>query len=407
MNAATSAATERLHALDAVRAGALILGVVFHATLSFLPGPQLWVVRDAQSAELGVLFFTAHMFRMTLFFFIAGFFGRMLLARRGAAGFARDRTKRILIPLLVGWPLLLTAIVACFIWGGIVANGGTAPADAPPPPLTAETFPLTHLWFLYVLLIFYAGALALRGVSQFIDRDGFIGRRVLDPVVRFCVATQFAPVALAAPLFAVLWFKADWLMWFGVPTPDFGLVPNTPALIAFGTAFGFGWLINRQTDLLRVWERNWPANVAGAVVFTIVCLGLVGIEPVITPGAQDWRKLIYAACYTLAIWEWTFGLIGLALKFLSARNPVIRYVADASYWMYLVHLPIVMALQIYVSQFHWPLAAKFVFVLWIAFATMLLSYHLLVRYTFVGAILNGRRAQRCVAAKPPALVAAE
>lgn len=33
--------SERLHALDALRAGALILGLFFHATMSFLPGPQL------------------------------------------------------------------------------------------------------------------------------------------------------------------------------------------------------------------------------------------------------------------------------------------------------------------------------------------------------------------------------
>ena len=29
---------ERLHALDAVRAGALLLGIVLHSTMSFMPG---------------------------------------------------------------------------------------------------------------------------------------------------------------------------------------------------------------------------------------------------------------------------------------------------------------------------------------------------------------------------------
>ena len=37
-----------------------------------------------------------------------------------------------------------------------IRNGGTIPTDGPPPPpLTLETFPLTHLWFLWVLLILW------------------------------------------------------------------------------------------------------------------------------------------------------------------------------------------------------------------------------------------------------------
>ena len=36
---------ERLHGLDALRAGALLLGVVLHASLSFVP-PQIWIVAD-------------------------------------------------------------------------------------------------------------------------------------------------------------------------------------------------------------------------------------------------------------------------------------------------------------------------------------------------------------------------
>ena len=76
---------DRLHALDAVRAGALLLGIVLHATMSFF-----FVVpaRDvSQSTTLAVTFFVIHTFRMTLFFVIAGFFGRLLLQRRGVRGF--------------------------------------------------------------------------------------------------------------------------------------------------------------------------------------------------------------------------------------------------------------------------------------------------------------------------------
>jgi uncharacterized membrane protein len=39
---------DRLHALDAVRGFALLLGVAFHAALSFMPGwpPGIWALAD-------------------------------------------------------------------------------------------------------------------------------------------------------------------------------------------------------------------------------------------------------------------------------------------------------------------------------------------------------------------------
>ena len=94
----------RLHALDAVRGFALLLGVAFHASLSFMPGwpPGIWsMVDNSPSQFLSDAGFVSHIFRMSLFFFIAGFFGRLLYHKLGARGFWANRAKRILVPLIV------------------------------------------------------------------------------------------------------------------------------------------------------------------------------------------------------------------------------------------------------------------------------------------------------------------
>ena len=57
-------------------------------------------------------------------------------------------------------------------------------------------------------------------------------------------------------------------------------------------------------------------------------------------------------------------------------------------------MPIVMALQVAVSPFDWPWPIKFATILVVALPVMLASYHLLVRYTFIGFVLNGRRLRR-------------
>lgn len=395
---------ERLHALDGVRAGALLLGVFFHAAMSFME-PRIWIVGDpSTSPAMNVTFYVLHIFRMTTFFLIAGFFARMLLERRGVGGFVKDRAKRILAPLVVFWPIALASIIAVIIWSAIAANGGVPPENAPPPPpMNAQTFPLTHLWFLYLLLFFYAGALVLRGVANLIDRGGRIGKG-LDSLVK--ATLPMAPLFLAAPAAVALYLKSDWMMWFGVPTPDTGVVPNAPALIAYGVAFGFGWLLQRQTDLLASIERRSLLNLLVALIATGACLSLAGLAPVFTPAPQDWKKALYAASYALAAWTWTFALIGLALRFLNKRNPVIRYFADASYWIYIVHLPLVLVLQQVVSSWPAPWYGKYAAILAIAFPLMLISYHVLVRYTFVGAILNGRKQPRRSKSETQAVLAA-
>ncbi len=98
----TTATPERLHALDALRAGALLLGVVLHAAIAWMPGARYWwIVGDPDtSTALGLVFFVIHLFRMTLFFLLAGFFARAMLERRGLRGFVVDRARRVVLPLV-------------------------------------------------------------------------------------------------------------------------------------------------------------------------------------------------------------------------------------------------------------------------------------------------------------------
>jgi peptidoglycan/LPS O-acetylase OafA/YrhL len=384
---------ERLHALDAVRGFALIAGIVFHATVSFLPGPAgvpLWIVMDShRSLSLAVLFHLLHTFRMTAFFLIAGFFAHLTFHRRGQQGFIADRLKRIGVPLLVGWPLVFAAVVVVTIWAAIQSAHGH---PLPPPPAYPgfPAFPLTHLWFLYLLLWFYATILVLRAMASRLDRGGWLGAAA-DRVVGVLIGNPLGIVALAAPAAIALYLTPGWMMWFGVPTPDSSLLPNDAASTAYFAAFGCGWLLHRRTDLLEVLRRRWPLNLPIAIACSAAGFAIVGLAPQLTPSAPGLGKLAFAFVYSLAGWSWSFALIGLALRYLSGHSPTRRYLADASYWLYIVHLPLVMALQTWVAPLEWAWPVKFAVILAVAFPLMLGSYELLVRHSFIGAILNGRR----------------
>jgi len=388
----TTQNTERLHALDAVRGGALLLGIIVHMSMSFWPIP-LWPIRDIDpSSALLTSFGVLHIFRMSLFFMIAGFFARLLLEKRGARGFAADRAKRIAIPLLVGWPLLFAAFIAVIAWSAIRAGTWEAMQTQPQPALSWSTIPLLHTWFLYVLLWLYAAALPVVGLVRLVDGKGTIASAA-DRFVRAIVKTHLAPIVVGLPLFAVFAFKESWIPWGGIRTPDVGLVPNLAACVGFATAFGFGWLLHRQIDLLSVWRRWWPAYLAAATALTFVCLSYFGLagDAAAIAEMDVTDRLWSSMAYPLAIWTWSLGLIGLATAFLTKENKTIRYLADSSYWVYLIHLPVAMVFQVLFANVAWPWFVKFPLMLAIAMALMLLSYQLLVRNSFIGAVLNGKR----------------
>ena len=113
-NAERKGIVKRRHDLDALRAVAMLLGIVLHAALAFAPIP--WTVKDAQQGEFFfVLFAAIHGFRMPLFFLISGFFTAMLWRKRGLGGLIRQRLQRILLPLVIGCLTIVPAMWAVSI----------------------------------------------------------------------------------------------------------------------------------------------------------------------------------------------------------------------------------------------------------------------------------------------------
>lgn len=385
-------AAERLHALDMVRGTALIMGVFFHGLISFIPSDeQIWLVADEQSSPVGsVLYFVLHNFRMTTFFFIAGLFAHMSFHRRGAWAFLKDRFRRLGIPFLVGWPIMTALFIGLFIWSLKVQFDGVLPE----PPEDGEMGPpglsLTHLWFLYVLLLFCCAVLFLRVPVVLLDRSERL-RAGLDKGLGKIVKTPLIVLFLALPSALLLPAYEDWMPWFGLPTPDIGFIPNSAAAAAYFTSFAFGWLLHRQVDVLETFRRTWALYLVVAIALSAYCLSVLGLTARIDSFLGATEERTYALAYSISSWCWTFAFVGFAMQFFSGESGVRRYIADASYWLYIIHLPIIIAMQVLVSRLDWSWGLKYGVILSATFAIMLLSYHYLVRFTYIGALLNGRK----------------
>lgn len=398
--------SDRLHGLDALRGGALLLGVVLHASLSFFP-EQSWIVADdSRSIGAAWLFFAIHLFRMTAFFLIAGLFAHMMLARRGWLSFAKDRLSRIAGPLATFWAPVMAGIITALVWNAHIQGWVTPGAEPPPPPTYDWTnFPLTHLWFLYVLLIFYVAALILRAPFAALDRSGAWGRMV-DRLTG-ALTGPWTPLLLAVPTAFAFWQDPAWVAFFAVPTPDEGIVPDTAALVGFGLAFGYGFLLDRRRDLLSriaYWSPVFLGVGFGTGVTGYILAGGPNLAPMVEP---TMAKALVAGFIALSVYASALAAVGLCVRFLSRHSPVRRYLADSSYWVYILHLPLVMLAQVWIQ--HWDLAwwIKLAGVSAAVMAICLMTYELMIRHTFMGRWLNGRRIPWRRPAPEPDLVPVE
>jgi peptidoglycan/LPS O-acetylase OafA/YrhL len=387
----------RLDYLDATRALALVLGVLFHACLSFMPIFMGWAVQDVSTSPMVMVFVAiSHSFRMEAFFLLAGFFGHLTFDRKGAGEFVRTRVLRIGVPFVVGWFILYPLVISGWVMGSASLRGdvdvwaGLLGGFQTLSTLPAGIFTGSHLWFLYYLAMITALTLIVRGLLKATGSWQTAMVRRADALMAWLAKAPGALFVLAVPTAAALWFMSNW----GMDTPDRSLQPVIPVLAIYGGFFVFGWMLSRQRELIPQFARlTWQRwGLAGVGIATVLLLG--GIET--DPGHPQYfaAHVGYALGYALTMWSLVFLTIGVFKKLCRWPNAVIRYVADSSYWMYLIHLPVVIWLQVAVSElaFHWSLKPAFVSM--VTIGVSLLTYDLFVRSTFVGWVLNGHCRER-------------
>lgn len=363
----------------------MALGLLLHGAASYrVRVPARWHFDDPSASVLcDWLVAFIHMFRMPAFFVMAGFFGALLLERRGVRGLVMDRLRRVGLVFVLAWPLVLATLGtgAAFAQARLTQGYGAAFESAFAVLRSGAWLrPSTvHLWFLYQLLLFYAAALVLVSV----------GRRLPSATQRLRRAFRRA---IDSPLRVV---------WFAIPTAglllpmrslafdtDASLLPAPRVLVAYFFVFGVGWLLYAERERLpqlaaRVWTNLALGSVA-TVAWVVVVVRILGGG---FPGARAVAVLLCG----LATWHLVFGLTGLFLRHAASQSRRRRWLSDASYWIYLVHLPLLVWLAGVLAPWRAPALLKLGAVLAVATPTVLLTYRVLVRPTAIGVLLNGRR----------------
>ena len=357
----------------------MALGIVLHAALPFIP----W--RDWDGIEpfaLNTLVALVHGFRMPLFFLLSGFFTAMLMHRRGLRALVGHRVRRVGLPLLVSVFTILPAVWASYDAGWAIM-GESAPGGLATDSSGAEDgFRFAHLWFLWVLLWQMTGFVAL--VLLWRLCLGRAAARLIPQ--RHVVPTRRILLWSLPPLAAI--FQQMMSGWFGPDTSE-TLLTAPRVLLYYACFFGFGALVHNcrardGTEAIEALGRRWIAHLGMSVL-------------VVFPFSFAMRESHRSVSLLLQVafaWMMAFGLIGLFRRCLSAPRFLVHYLSDASYWVYLAHLPLVLLAQGAVTHLGLSAMAGFAVMCVAVTAVLLASYHYAVRYTPIGRLLNGRRTRR-------------
>lgn len=375
----------RLYYMDNLRALAMLAGVLFHAALAYSPlARPFFPTADRSGADVVDVFaWFLHLWRMPLFFLVAGFFTAHLVQRRGVAGMFRNRLLRVGVVFLLAWPLVHWALSASTLHAAATAVHPSPLLLLVRDYMQATDLPrhapgTSHLWFLYYLLLFYVLTWAGRtlGLGAWWARLG-----ALHPAW----ALGVLPLLLVPALVSV---SAPH------PAPE-GLLPQFWAVWFFGAFFASGYLLHSRPGLAVRPRSVTLSLLLGSALLYAALLVRLQAQPALPPGTGTaWTTAGLEAF--ISVWmSWVCLELGRTL--LDLRHRVLRYLADASYWIYIVHLPVLFAIQYELMDFDWHWSGKFVLSVLLTLAACLLSYHVLVRPTPLGRVLGARRAVPVVA----------
>ncbi len=325
---------ERHFGLDWLRIGAFGLLILYHIGMVFVPWG--YHVKTAQPQDWVVLPMLAlNSWRLLLLFVVSGYASRALLGKgSGTAGFAANRTARLIVPLLFGmlvvvpvqpWIELTTQrgythdfgyflLHDYFRFGSV--NGVILPT-------------WQHLWFVAYLWTYTMLLVVL--VALF-------GRLQLQTLFDRLFGTILVWVIPAAWLIVV----SAWL--FPGIGPTNTLVNDLVSHAQYLPGFLFGFALAGSPAALAAMRRWWP----WALGVGLLCYGVVVAIEIEWPGSTtpSWPwGILFAAARALQGWSIIVALIGLADTYLNRDHPWRRVLTEAVFPFYIIHQTIIVGVE--------------------------------------------------------------
>lgn len=360
----TPPAPPRRHDVDSLRIFATWMLFAFHAG-KVLDVPPFYSIKNAElSAGMGIFTGFVHQWHMPLFFLLAGWAAWGSIAARGAAGFARERVRKLVVPLLFGVAVVCPPIRWIELRSGqfYTPSGVHVPAEPDagflaflPRYFTPDGVTWSHLWFLAYLFTFSLLYLPLlRALARRPVHDGHPARAwVWAPVV---------PLALVQLVLRPLW-------------PGYqNLVDDWANFAYYSLYFAIGFAFARSPRLERA--AHAEATRAG-VIGAAALLGMLWMDT-LSAGGSAAAPVVRRLLSALAGWGAVLFLLGFASRRLRATGPWHRWLTESAFPIYVLHQLGVVLAATWVVTLQLGVAAKWILLVAASIALTLALYRFVV-----------------------------
>ncbi|MGJ7581305.1 acyltransferase family protein [Variovorax sp. RHLX14] len=353
----------RIHFLDAARAILMFLGIPYHVAMVYRTGNDWeFAISDEHSVLLSYVAEFIHIFRMPLFFMVAGYFAMMMLGRKHPGWWFGGRIFKLGVPLLAAG-LLLNPI-------SLMVQDDSAMLLA----FVGDHW-LAHLWFLPTL-IYMCAVLALMQVTP-LQRWFELGvNRLVDTPVRGTL--MFLLIAGSVSGLGSM---------LGSRVPDTFILSST-ILSALGflpyLLFGAAMRINRR--LLIVMSHG---------SFAVFAMTLVPLAFAMTTtwggGAMNIARVF---AITIVCFGFARTLLTVCRLLLDHPSKSVRNIADASFTVYLVHFPLLNVFYKLIAPADIPVLPEFVLLVGSVAVVSYLVHRLIARSDMLLLLFNGAPLRR-------------
>ncbi|WP_254712419.1 acyltransferase family protein [Polaribacter sp. BM10] len=367
----------------------MLLGLVLHSALTYnvTNHGNSWGIKDPESNYIltDFLVLLIHSFRMPIFFLVAGFFGSMLFYERGIVQMLKNRISRIVFPFIVFLFILSPIIYFTFSYTNAIFENQENPLAT-----TSQLFsniivflPKTtaHLWFLYYLIHITLISVLL---GLLLTKSKQMNNKV----------TKSFNWLIKRPVIRVLFFSSItfFMLTFletSMVNASVSFIPDVNTFVFYFFFYIIGWILFKSKNLLYNFKKyDWQCTFLA--IFLIIMQGLLiqysGMD--LNPNSNSGILILFNS---VIVWLFIFGITGLFIRYSSKYSKRMRYISDSSYWVYLIHLPLTAIIPAFIWEFPLPTLVKFTMVLFLTTLICFVTYHYLVRNTFIGKFLNGKK----------------
>lgn len=309
----------------------MLLGIPYHVAMAYRI-EQPWILNSGEGAvAFNWIAQAIHTFRMPAFFVIAGYFAALLLARRAPGEWLRNRVTRLGLPMIAALltlnPLLnLICELSNFGWRDALGSWDHNSS-------TSGGYWIRHLWFLIVLLYLSAAAALLCRLFPRL-RDATLGQRMDDRLARNLPVTIIVTAILLG-----IWQGAaiEYFYIAGLATQLPQQILRIDQLIEFTPWFILGCILARAPALKAALYRFSPTIII--LAFGTLALDIAFREALWPPYGRFLD--------TLAAVSLTQLLIAAIKRIADRPSPAVQALVQASFVIYLFHLPITAALVVF------------------------------------------------------------